>query len=37
MPPEVGAGTFWQGMVDYIDQGPDSIDQVLAEIEASWP
>jgi alpha-glucoside transport system substrate-binding protein len=37
MPPEVGAGAFWQGMVDYIDQGPDSIDAVLARIEAAWP
>ena len=37
MPVEVGAGTFWSGMVDYIDQGPDSLDRVLADIEASWP
>jgi alpha-glucoside transport system substrate-binding protein len=37
MPVEVGAGTFWSGMVDFIDQGPDSLDRVLADIEASWP
>jgi alpha-glucoside transport system substrate-binding protein len=35
MPAEVGAGTFWTGMVDYIS-GID-LDRVLAEIEDSWP
>lgn len=35
MPGEVGAGTFWSGMVDYIS-GVD-IDSVLAAIEGSWP
>ena len=35
MPAEVGAGTFWTGMVDYIS-GVD-LDKVLAEIEDSWP
>lgn len=37
MPPEVGAGSFWTGMVKYMRQGPDSVDQVLSDIEASWP
>jgi ABC-type glycerol-3-phosphate transport system substrate-binding protein/DNA-binding SARP family transcriptional activator len=37
MPPEVGAGTFWQGMVEYVDEGPGSLDHVLADIEAGWP
>lgn len=37
MPASVGAGTFWTGMVDYIDNGPDNLDQVLSDIEASWP
>jgi alpha-glucoside transport system substrate-binding protein len=37
MPTEVGAGSFWTGMVEYMRQGPDSLDQVLSDIEASWP
>jgi alpha-glucoside transport system substrate-binding protein len=37
MPPEVGADAFWTGMVSYVDGGPDSLDQVLAEIDAAWP
>jgi alpha-glucoside transport system substrate-binding protein len=35
MPAEVGAGTFWTGMVDYVSGV--SADKVLAEIEKSWP
>jgi alpha-glucoside transport system substrate-binding protein len=37
MPAEVGAGSFWTGMVRYLQEGPDSLDAVLEEIEASWP
>jgi alpha-glucoside transport system substrate-binding protein len=37
MPPEVGSGTFWTGMIEYVRGGPSSLDQVLADIEASWP
>ena len=37
MPPEVGAGCFWTGMVEYMQQGPDSLQAVLDDIEASWP
>jgi alpha-glucoside transport system substrate-binding protein len=44
MPPEVGAltedggrGAFFQGMIDYVDHGPDNLDQILANIEAAWP
>ena len=37
MPPSIGAGAFWQGMVDYIDQGPEGMDEILAQIEAAWP
>jgi alpha-glucoside transport system substrate-binding protein len=36
MPAEVGAGTFWTGMVDWIT-GAKSTEDVTAEIEASWP
>jgi alpha-glucoside transport system substrate-binding protein len=37
MPSAVGAGSFWTGMVEYIESGPDSLGQILADIEASWP
>jgi alpha-glucoside transport system substrate-binding protein len=33
---EVGTpGAFLQGMTDYVDRGPDSLDQILAEIDAA--
>ena len=35
MPAEVGAGTFWSGMVDWVN-GRD-IETVLNNIQASWP
>lgn len=37
MPPAVGSGSFWIGMNDYTDNGPDNLEQVLADIDASWP
>jgi alpha-glucoside transport system substrate-binding protein len=37
MPAEVGSGSFWTGMVQYMQDGPDSLQSVLDEIEASWP
>jgi alpha-glucoside transport system substrate-binding protein len=37
MPAAVGQGSFWTGMVDYMQNGPDSIEGILEEIEASWP
>jgi alpha-glucoside transport system substrate-binding protein len=37
MPGEVGAGSFWTGMVAYMQQGPGSLQGVLDDIEASWP
>lgn len=36
MPPEVGAGTFWDGMVEWV-AGSSDLEQALAGIEASWP
>ncbi len=36
MPGEVGAGTFWTGIVDLV-AGAKTIPQVLIEIDASWP
>jgi alpha-glucoside transport system substrate-binding protein len=37
MPGEVGAGSFWTGMVQYMQEGPESLSSVLDEIESSWP
>jgi alpha-glucoside transport system substrate-binding protein len=37
MPAEVGSGTFWTGMMDYVSSGPDSLQSVLDDIEGSWP
>lgn len=37
MPAAVGAGTFWTGMVEYVQGGPASLDKVLKTIEDSWP
>jgi alpha-glucoside transport system substrate-binding protein len=36
MPASVGQGTFWTGMVDWA-RGQKSSQQVVDEIEASWP
>jgi alpha-glucoside transport system substrate-binding protein len=37
MPTEVGAGSFWTGMVKYMREGPSSLDGILQDIEDSWP
>ncbi len=37
MPTAVGAGSFWTGMVRYMQRGPQALNAVLDEIEASWP
>ncbi|MBA2281928.1 MAG: carbohydrate ABC transporter substrate-binding protein [Acidimicrobiia bacterium] len=37
MPAEVGSGSFWTGMVAYMQGGPESLEGVLADIEASFP
>jgi alpha-glucoside transport system substrate-binding protein len=37
MPAEVGSGSFWTGMVEYMQGGPDSLEGVLDSIEESWP
>jgi alpha-glucoside transport system substrate-binding protein len=36
MPGEVGAGSFWKGMTDWVSGSAD-LDTVLEEIDASWP
>lgn len=37
MPKEVGAGTFWKGMVKWVSQNGEGTDAIFSEIEASWP
>jgi alpha-glucoside transport system substrate-binding protein len=37
MPPEVGAGTFWTESVNWINANGTNTDQVLTNIDASWP
>jgi alpha-glucoside transport system substrate-binding protein len=36
MPPAVGSGSFWTGMVDWIG-GRKDLDEVLSDIDDSWP
>ncbi|KPL73092.1 ABC transporter substrate-binding protein [Ornatilinea apprima] len=36
MPGEVGAGSFWKGMTDWVS-GTVDLDTALAEIDAAWP
>lgn len=37
MPAEVGQGSFWSGMVNWIGNDGANGEQMLAEVEASWP
>lgn len=37
MPPEVGQASFYAAMVDYIENGPDNLEAVLAGLDAAWP
>lgn len=37
MPAQVGSGSYWTGMVEYMQGGPQSLEGVLQEIDASWP
>jgi alpha-glucoside transport system substrate-binding protein len=37
MPAAVGGGSFWTGMLEYVQGGPDSLDGILQDIEDSWP
>ncbi len=36
MPGQVGAGSFWSGMTDYI-AGTVTLDEAMNEIDAAWP
>lgn len=35
MPASVGAGSFWEGIVDWVSG--KSLDATLADIQKSWP
>jgi alpha-glucoside transport system substrate-binding protein len=44
MPPVIGQqstsggpGAFLQGMLDFVNDGPSSVDKILASIDAAWP
>jgi alpha-glucoside transport system substrate-binding protein len=37
MPAEVGAGTFWSGMVDWVAANGEGTEEVFQQIEDSWP
>lgn len=34
-PAPVGAGSFWQGVIDYVSGG--SLDDILPQIDSAWP
>ena len=37
MPAEVGAGTFWSGMVDWVAADGENTEAIFQAIEDSWP
>ena len=37
MPPQVGSGSFWTEMMGYMEDGPDSLQTHLENINNSWP
>lgn len=37
MPAEVGAGTFWSGMIEWVSANGEGTDTVFQQIEESWP
>ena len=37
MPGAVGAGSFWRGITDYVNNPNANLDQVLNGIDAAWP
>lgn len=36
MPPPIGDRIFWNAMMTYVRQGPESLDEVLAELDEAW-
>jgi alpha-glucoside transport system substrate-binding protein len=37
MPSAVGTGSFWSGMVDYVDAEGRNLDEVMKTIDGAWP
>jgi serine/threonine protein kinase/ABC-type glycerol-3-phosphate transport system substrate-binding protein len=37
MPPPIGNDLFWAAMMRYAREGPESLDPILAELDAAWP
>jgi alpha-glucoside transport system substrate-binding protein len=37
MPAGFGDGAFWEAMMRYVEEGPRSLDEVLAELDDAWP
>ncbi len=37
MPGAVGAGSFWTGMVDFVAAGGENLDEIMAEIDTTFP
>jgi hypothetical protein len=33
----VGTGSFWTEMINYVRNGPSSLDAALKKVEDSWP
>lgn len=36
MPPEIGTDAFWAGMTRLFLEGPEAIEETMADIEATW-
>jgi DNA-binding SARP family transcriptional activator len=36
LPPEVGTSPLWNAMTDYLRAGPDSLDEILARLDALY-
>jgi alpha-glucoside transport system substrate-binding protein len=37
MPTPVGDHVFFNAMLQYLREGPDSLDEILPEVDAAWP
>jgi DNA-binding SARP family transcriptional activator/ABC-type glycerol-3-phosphate transport system substrate-binding protein len=37
MPQPIGEDLFWDAMMRYATEGPESLDAILAELDAAWP
>ncbi|HET6790575.1 MAG TPA: extracellular solute-binding protein [Actinomycetota bacterium] len=37
MPPPIGDDLFWAAMMQYVREGPDSLDEILSDLDAAWP